>query len=106
MIMNIRKQNEIFVPYEFILPSYGLKQGLLEKSKLAPHAYEEGRRIRWKEAKVLEMEQNTTHRKHKESAHMPLLDHAISQASLDISPVWTPVITAEVKKTTIPSSAD
>jgi hypothetical protein len=25
---------------------------------------------------------------------------------LDISPVWTPVITAEVKKTTIPSSAD
>jgi hypothetical protein len=31
------------------------------------------------------------------SAHMPLLDHPISQHSLDISPIWTPVITTEVK---------
>jgi hypothetical protein len=29
---------------------------------------------------------------------MPLTDHLISQPSLDISPIWTPVITAEVKK--------
>jgi hypothetical protein len=29
---------------------------------------------------------------------MSLLDHPISQPSLDISPIWTPVITAEVKK--------
>jgi hypothetical protein len=29
---------------------------------------------------------------------MSLLEHPISQPSLDISPIWTPIITAEVKK--------
>jgi hypothetical protein len=29
---------------------------------------------------------------------MSLVDHPISQPSLDISLIWTPVITAEVKK--------
>jgi hypothetical protein len=50
------------------------------------------------EAKVLQIEPNTTYRKYKESAHMSLLDHLTSQPSLDISPTWTPVITAEVKR--------
>jgi hypothetical protein len=76
---------------------YNLTQSLLEKSKLVQHAYEEGHRIRWKEAKVLQIEHNITYRKYKESTHMSLLDHPISQLSLDISPIWTPVITAEVK---------
>jgi hypothetical protein len=40
----------------------------------------------------------TTYRKYKESAHVSLLDHPISQPSSDISPIWTPVITAEIKK--------
>jgi hypothetical protein len=31
------------------------------------------------------------------SVHMSLIDHLISQPSLDISPMWTPVITSEVK---------
>jgi predicted GIY-YIG superfamily endonuclease len=57
---------------------YNLTQGLLEKSKLAQHAYEEGHRIRWKEAKVLQIESNTAYRKYKEAAHMSLLDHPIS----------------------------
>jgi hypothetical protein len=77
---------------------YNLTQGLLEKSKLAQHAHEEGHRICWKEVKVLQIEPNTTYRKYKESAHMSLLDHPISQPSLDISPIWTPVIAAEVRK--------
>jgi hypothetical protein len=42
--------------------------------------------------------------------HRPvfLIDHPISQPSLDISPIWTPVITAsgEEKKTTTPCSVD
>jgi hypothetical protein len=76
---------------------YNLTQGLLEKSKLAQHAYEEDHRIYWSEAKVLQIEPNTTYRKYKESAHMSLLDHPISQPSLDISPIWTPIITAELK---------
>jgi hypothetical protein len=28
---------------------------------------------------------------------MPVIDHPISQPSLDISPIWTPAITSEVK---------
>jgi hypothetical protein len=71
-----------------------LTQGLLEKSTLAQHAYAEGHKIRWDEAKVLQIEPITTCRKYKESAHMSLLDRPISQPSVDISPIWTPVITA------------
>jgi hypothetical protein len=52
----------------------------------------------WKEAKVLQIEPNTTYRKYKESTHMSLVDHPISQPSLDISPIWTPIITTEVRK--------
>jgi hypothetical protein len=76
---------------------YNLTQRLLEKSKLAQHAYEEGHKICWNEAKVLQIEPNIIYRKYKESAHMSLIDHPISQPSLDISPIWTPVIIAEVK---------
>jgi hypothetical protein len=71
---------------------------LCEKSKLAQHAYEGSHKICWSEAKILQIEPNTTYRKYKESAHMSLLDHPISQPSSDISPIWTPVITAEIKK--------
>jgi hypothetical protein len=34
---------------------YSLQQGLLEKSKLAQHAYEEGHRVGWDDARVLEI---------------------------------------------------
>jgi predicted GIY-YIG superfamily endonuclease len=77
---------------------YNLTQGLLEKSQVAQYAYEEGHKICWNEAKVLHIEPNTTYRKYKESFHMSLLDHPISQPSLGISPIWAPVITAEVKR--------
>jgi hypothetical protein len=75
-----------------------MTQGLLEKSKLAQQAYEEGHKICWNEVKVLQIEPNTTNRKYKELAHMSLLNHLIRQPSLDNSPIWTPIITAEVKK--------
>jgi hypothetical protein len=77
---------------------YSLTQSLLEKSKLAQHAYEGGHKIYWNEAKVLQIEPNTTYRKYKESAHMSLIGHPISQPSLDISPIWTPIIAAEDRK--------
>jgi hypothetical protein len=64
---------------------YNLSHCLLEKSKLAQHAYEEGHKICWNEAKVLQVKPNTTYRKYKESAHMYLIDQAISQPSSDIS---------------------
>jgi hypothetical protein len=40
---------------------YNLIQGLLQKSKLAEHAYEEGHKICWKEPKVLQIEPNTAY---------------------------------------------
>jgi hypothetical protein len=39
---------------------YNPTQGLLEKSKLAQHAYEEAHKICWNEAKILQSESNTT----------------------------------------------
>jgi hypothetical protein len=55
-----------------------LIQGLLEKSKLAQHAYREGHRICWKEAKALQIEPNTTYRKCKDDRRRL---HAIRQCS-------------------------
>jgi hypothetical protein len=65
-----------------------LQQGLLEKSKLAQHAYEEGRTIGWDDARILEIESYIRYRKYQESAHMACLINPISQPSLDISPIW------------------
>jgi hypothetical protein len=33
---------------------YSLKEGVLEKSKLAQYAYEEGHRVGWNEARILD----------------------------------------------------
>jgi hypothetical protein len=75
---------------------HNFKEGHLEKSKLAQHAYEEGHRVDWDEARILEIESNSRYRKYKISAHMACLIDPISQPSLDISPIWIPVINNEV----------
>jgi predicted GIY-YIG superfamily endonuclease len=49
---------------------HNLQQGLLKKSKLAQHVYEEGHRVRWYDATILEIESNSRYRKHKESANI------------------------------------
>jgi predicted GIY-YIG superfamily endonuclease len=77
---------------------HNLKEGLLEKSKLAQHAYEEGHRVGWDEAGILEIESNSRYRKYKESAHMACLNNPISQPSLDISTIWIPLTSDEVSK--------
>jgi hypothetical protein len=46
--------------------NHNLKQGLLEKSKLIQHAYEEGHRIKSDEAKVIQKEPSTIYRKYEE----------------------------------------
>jgi hypothetical protein len=66
---------------------HSLREGLIEKSKLAQHAYEEGHRVGWDEARVLEIESNSRYMKYKESAHMECLNNPVSQPSLDISPI-------------------
>jgi hypothetical protein len=78
---------------------YNLTQGLPEKSKLAQQAYEEDHRICWNEATVLQIEPNTTHKKYMESAHMSLLDHLISQPSVE-----SPLHHSRSEETTAPSS--
>jgi hypothetical protein len=45
---------------------HNLKEGHLEKSKLAQHAFEEGQRVNWDEARILEIESNSRYRKYKE----------------------------------------
>jgi hypothetical protein len=75
---------------------HNLQQGLLEKSKLAQHAYEVGHRVRWDDARILEIESNSRYRTYKESAHMACTTNPISQPSLDISPIWIPLINNEV----------
>jgi hypothetical protein len=77
---------------------HNLKQGLLEKSKLAQDAYEEGHRIKWNEAKANQKEPSTIYRKYKESAHMAYLENTISQPSLEMSPFWLPIIKEEIKR--------
>jgi predicted GIY-YIG superfamily endonuclease len=75
---------------------HNLQQGLLEKSKLAQRACEEGHRVGWDDARVLEIESNSRYRKYKESAHMACLNNPISQLNLDISPIWIPLVGNEV----------
>jgi hypothetical protein len=77
---------------------YNLIQGLVRKPKLAQHAYKEGHKICWKEAKVLYIEPDTTYRKHKESTHVSLVGHKMNQHILNISPIWTSIIEAESSK--------
>jgi hypothetical protein len=48
------------------------------------------------DARVLEIESNSRDRKYKESAHMACLINPVSQPSLDISPIWIPLISNEV----------
>jgi hypothetical protein len=51
--------------------SNDLKECLLEKSKLAQHAYEgDHNRVAWDKATNLEMESNSIYRKYKQSVHM------------------------------------
>jgi hypothetical protein len=47
-----------------------LKERLLEKSRLAQHAYEEDHRMGWNRVKVLQMESNSRYRKCKKAGHM------------------------------------
>jgi hypothetical protein len=77
---------------------HNLKLDLLEKSKLAQHAYEEDHRVVWDKARVLDIENNSRFRKYKESAHMACSTNLTSQPSLDISPIWIPLIGEEVSK--------
>jgi hypothetical protein len=65
---------------------HNLKECVLEKSKLAQHAYEKGHRVGWDEATILEIESNSKYSKEEESAHMACLTSFYQPIQLDISP--------------------
>jgi hypothetical protein len=64
-------------------------RGLLEKSNLVQHAYED-HKICWKGAKVLQVEQNITYRKEQTTWFWQILSGKL--AWIDISPIWTLII--------------
>jgi hypothetical protein len=61
-----------------------LKAGLLQKSKLDQYVHEEGHRVGWNEASILEIECNSRYRKYKDSVLRACLTNPISQPSSDI----------------------
>jgi hypothetical protein len=56
------------------------------------------KKVGWDEAQISEIESNSRYGKYKESAHMACLTNPISQPSLDISPIWIPLISSQVSK--------
>ena len=72
------------------------KEGLLDKSRLAQHAYEEDHSVKWDATGILDLERNATVRKYKEAAYMAWAGNTISQPSLDFSIIWSPLVFEEM----------
>ena len=72
------------------------KEGLLDKSRLAQHAYEEDHSVKWDGTGILDLERNATVRKYKEAAYMAWAGNTISQPSLDFSIIWSPLVFEEM----------
>jgi hypothetical protein len=75
---------------------HNLKEGLPEKSKLAQHAYEEGHRRGWDEARIWEIKSNIRCRKYKESAHMSCLTNSVQPAQFRNFPIWIPLSSKKI----------
>jgi hypothetical protein len=75
-----------------------LKEGHIDKSKLASHAFEEDHGIDWMNTTILQSELNAIYRKSKEARHTVCTNNPISQCSLGIFPVWYPLIDMELHR--------
>jgi len=73
-----------------------LEVGHLESSRLAQPSSEENRLVLWEEAKILETEKNPVYRKYKEETYISGLQNPTSRPSVEISPIWHPVIRNEL----------
>ena len=72
--------------------------GEIDKSKIAEHSWEQKNRFQWDKASIISKEENSRIRKLKQSAFIHCTDHVISQPSIDISPIWLPIIRPEINK--------
>jgi hypothetical protein len=76
---------------------YNMTQGLLENQNYLNMHMKKATKYVERSEGLADLTKNT-YRKYKESVNMSLVAHPISQPSLDISPIWTPIIVAEVRK--------
>jgi hypothetical protein len=86
------KTNFSFVIYLFIYLLF-----LMEKSKLAKHAYEEGHNVWWNEAKVVQIETKRAENIKKQLIWC-VITNPNSQPSLEISPIWIPPVLEAVSR--------
>lgn len=73
------------------------KNGETAKSKLAKHAWDNDHKFRWEEAKILHHETHYYKRKFIEGALIKLHDNPISQSSIEVRPLWVPLIKEHFK---------
>ena len=76
-----------------------IRQGEIEKSRLAEHVWAESHNILWDKSQPIAREQNAIKRKIKESAFICSNRNVISQQSIELKNIWLPVIK---KETTLP----
>ena len=74
------------------------QMGKIDKSKIAEHSWEQKHRFQWDKASIISKEENSRIRKLKESVLIHCTHPVISQPSIDISPIWLPIIRPEIKK--------
>ena len=72
--------------------------GEINKSKIVKLSWEQKHRFQWDKTTIISVEENSMIRKLKESAFIQCRDHVISQPSIDISPIWHPIIRPEIKR--------
>ena len=66
---------------------------------MAKHAWSDGdHRPAWDEVTIVETEPHWKVRKIKEAAHMALAANPISKPSVDISPIWLPLLRKNQQK--------
>lgn len=53
-------------------------------------------RVLREEAKILETENNLVYRKYKEAVYMACLQNPVSRPSVEISPIWHPLVRNEL----------
>jgi hypothetical protein len=68
------------------------------KNKISPTCLWRGSKGRLRWCKDFGIESNSRYRKYKDFTHMTCLTNPISQLSLDVSPIWVPLISNEVSK--------
>jgi hypothetical protein len=68
----------------------------MERSRLAQQLFEENHLVLREEANILETEKDPVYRKNKETVYMACLQNLISRLSVEISPIWHPLIKNEL----------